>query len=149
MEEIDPNEPSKGLGDSIAKITHALGLDKVADGVAQALGKKDCGCDARRKFFNELFPYKDGIKMDIPESSSEPTPTPTKIFVNPVDYQYKGTKKFLINKEFSLTDSNKNITFNYIPNDIVDIEDTDPIYPNLMKLIETKYISVFDKNLLY
>lgn len=51
-------ENSKGLGDTIAKITHATGLDVVAESVAKALGKEDCGCNRRREKLNELFPYK-------------------------------------------------------------------------------------------
>lgn len=51
-------EESKGLGDTIAKITHATGLDVVAESVAKALGKEDCGCKRRREKLNELFPYK-------------------------------------------------------------------------------------------
>lgn len=52
------NEESKGLGDTIAKITHATGLDVVADKVAKAVGKEDCGCNRRREKLNEMFPYK-------------------------------------------------------------------------------------------
>lgn len=51
-------EESKGLGDTIAKITHVTGLDVVADKVAKAMGQEDCGCNRRRKKLNELFPYK-------------------------------------------------------------------------------------------
>ena len=51
-------EESAGLGDEIAKVTHALGLDKVAERIAHALGKEDCGCDKRRELLNELFPNK-------------------------------------------------------------------------------------------
>lgn len=51
-------EESKGLGDTIAKVTHAVGLDKVAENVANALGKEDCGCNKRREKLNDLFPYK-------------------------------------------------------------------------------------------
>lgn len=51
-------EESKGLGDTIAKITHATGLDVVADKVAKAVGKEDCGCNRRREKLNEMFPYK-------------------------------------------------------------------------------------------
>jgi hypothetical protein len=149
MNEIDPNEPSKGLGDSIAKLTHALGLDKVADTVAQALGQKDCGCEARRKAFNEWFPYKDGIKMDVPEQPSDSIPSPTPTIIKPEDYQFEGVKKYLIHKEFSITDSNTNMTFRFLPGHIVDITNSDSIYPNLMKLIQTQYISVFDKDVLY
>ncbi len=48
---------SEGLGDTIAKITHATGLDIVADKIAKAMGKEDCGCERRRKKLNELVPY--------------------------------------------------------------------------------------------
>ncbi len=51
-------QESKGLGDTIAKVTHAVGLDKVAETVANAVGKEDCGCSKRRQKLNELFPYK-------------------------------------------------------------------------------------------
>ena len=50
---------SKGLGDSIAKLTHALGIDKIAERIAHALGKEDCGCDRRRKKLNEVISYVD------------------------------------------------------------------------------------------
>jgi hypothetical protein len=48
---------SQGLGDSIAKFTHAVGLDKVAESVAAAVGKSDCGCKKRQQKLNDLFPY--------------------------------------------------------------------------------------------
>lgn len=49
---------SKGLGDTIAKITKATGLDKAADKVAKAMGKEDCGCGKRQEALNKAFPYK-------------------------------------------------------------------------------------------
>ena len=52
------SEESKGLGDTVAKITHALGLDKVAEKVAEAVGADDCGCKRRQEKLNELLPYK-------------------------------------------------------------------------------------------
>jgi hypothetical protein len=51
-------QQSQGLGDTIAKVTNALGIDKLAEEVAQAMGKEDCGCNKRRKKLNEMFPYK-------------------------------------------------------------------------------------------
>lgn len=45
---------SKGLGDSIAKITKATGIDKVVKVVAG----DDCGCDERKSKLNKLFSYK-------------------------------------------------------------------------------------------
>ena len=44
---------SKGLGDTIEKITKATGIDKVAKAV---LGD-DCGCDERKEKLNKMFPY--------------------------------------------------------------------------------------------
>ena len=65
MEGFDPKQQSQGLGDTIAKFTHATGLDVVADKVAKALGAEDCGCNRRREKLNELIPfnllYNDGM----------------------------------------------------------------------------------------
>ena len=47
---------SKGLGDTIAKITKSTGIKKVVDTVAKAAGK-DCGCGKRQDTLNRLFPY--------------------------------------------------------------------------------------------
>jgi len=47
---------SKGLGDTIAKITKTTGIKKVVDKVAKATGK-DCGCGKRQDTLNRLFPY--------------------------------------------------------------------------------------------
>ena len=58
MENFDPNKPSEGLGDTLAKITHALGIDKLAQKAAELLGEEDCGCDGRREALNNLVPYK-------------------------------------------------------------------------------------------
>jgi hypothetical protein len=44
---------SKGLGDTIEKITKATGIDKVAKAV---LGD-DCGCEERKEKLNKMFPY--------------------------------------------------------------------------------------------
>ena len=57
MKEFNHKLKSKGFGDTIAKITHATGLDKVADKVAKMAGKEDCGCGRRKDILNEIFPY--------------------------------------------------------------------------------------------
>jgi hypothetical protein len=57
-EETVKTQESQGLGDTIAKLTAATGLDKLVEEVAQAMGKEDCGCNKRRRKLNELFPYK-------------------------------------------------------------------------------------------
>ena len=45
---------SRGLGDTIAAITHATGIDRVVKAV---VGNK-CGCEKRRQRLNEAFHYK-------------------------------------------------------------------------------------------
>lgn len=45
---------SKGLGDTVAKVTKATGIEKA---VKFVLGQ-DCGCDERKEKLNEIFPYK-------------------------------------------------------------------------------------------
>jgi hypothetical protein len=49
-------EKSKGLGDTIEKITKATGIKKVVDTVSK-ITNKECGCGARKETFNRLFPY--------------------------------------------------------------------------------------------
>ena len=51
---------SQGLGDTIAKITSATKLDKLAESIALAAGAEDCGCTARRETLNQMFPYNGG-----------------------------------------------------------------------------------------
>ncbi len=53
------NEKSKGLGDTVAKITHALKIDKVAEAAAHLAGIEGCGCEERKEWLNQLFPYKE------------------------------------------------------------------------------------------
>jgi hypothetical protein len=50
------NQDIKGLGDIVAKFTQATKLDQVAKGVAIAMGKDDCGCEARQEALNKMFP---------------------------------------------------------------------------------------------
>lgn len=67
MNDFNPKEKSKGFGDTIAKVTHATGLDKAADAIARAMGKDDCGCNKRRKTLNEILPYKDNSVTNTEE----------------------------------------------------------------------------------
>jgi hypothetical protein len=59
MENFDPNAPSRGLGDTIAKFTHATGIAKAVEVVTEALGIEDCGCGGRQEWINNLVPYDD------------------------------------------------------------------------------------------
>lgn len=54
-------EKSKGLGDTIEKITTVTGIKKIVDTVAKATGK-DCGCAARKAKLNQKFPYNNQTK---------------------------------------------------------------------------------------
>ena len=49
-------EKSKGLGDTIQKITKATGIKKVVDKISEVT-KKDCGCAKSEDTLNRLFPY--------------------------------------------------------------------------------------------
>lgn len=52
---------SKGLGDDVAKVTKATGIDKLVKFVAG----EDCGCDERQEQLNKVFSY------DVPECLTE------------------------------------------------------------------------------
>tara|TARA_R110000796_G_scaffold8646_3_gene28179 strand:+ start:559 stop:714 length:156 start_codon:yes stop_codon:yes gene_type:complete len=47
---------SKGLGDTIEKITTATGIKKIVDTVSKATGNP-CGCGERKEKLNKVFPY--------------------------------------------------------------------------------------------
>jgi hypothetical protein len=53
LKESVSNKP-EGLGDTIAKVTGAIGLDKAV----KALVGEDCGCDERKEKLNKLFNYR-------------------------------------------------------------------------------------------
>lgn len=48
---------SKGLGDTVEKITTATGIKKVVQTISKVTGK-DCGCSKRKDALNRTFPYK-------------------------------------------------------------------------------------------
>jgi hypothetical protein len=47
---------SKGLGDTIEKITKATGVKAVVDKISEVT-KKPCGCGQRKDSLNRMFPY--------------------------------------------------------------------------------------------
>ena len=49
---------SRGLGDTIAKMTQATGIKKVVDKVSEKTGR-DCGCKRRQEMLNKKFPYNE------------------------------------------------------------------------------------------
>lgn len=52
---------SKGLGDTVAKVTKATGIEKAVKFIAG----EDCGCDERKETLNKWFPY------NVPECLNE------------------------------------------------------------------------------
>lgn len=46
---------SEGVGDTVAKITKATGIEKAVKFFADG---RDCGCDERKKVLNHIFPYQ-------------------------------------------------------------------------------------------
>jgi hypothetical protein len=51
---------SRGLGDTVHKITTVTGIKRIADTIAQVKkGDKECTpCEQRRQLLNKAFPYK-------------------------------------------------------------------------------------------
>jgi len=45
---------SEGLGDTVAKITKATGIEKAV----KFLAGEDCGCSERKEVLNHIFPYQ-------------------------------------------------------------------------------------------
>lgn len=74
---------SKGLGDTIAKITEATGIKKAVKFIAG----DDCGCDERQELLNKLFPYKDN-----PECLTEVEYNYLTDYFNKYPDQTKGTR---------------------------------------------------------
>ena len=53
-------QKSKGLGDSIEKLTEVTGIKKVVETFSEITGI-DCNCDERKVKLNNLFPYNRNI----------------------------------------------------------------------------------------
>ena len=50
------NRKSRGLGDTVEKITTVTGIKAVVDKISQVSGKP-CGCKERRDALNRAYPY--------------------------------------------------------------------------------------------
>ena len=48
---------SKGLGDTIQKITKVTGIKSIVNAINKLRGKKDCGCGTKKNALNKKFPY--------------------------------------------------------------------------------------------
>ena len=117
MKNFNPEEPSKGLGDSIAKLTHALGIDKLVDKVARALGQEDCGCERRREVLNKIVPY---------------------IQVDSADYIFKDSRYFEVVEEADIVVGDEEITYN--KGDKVLISPAHKLYPILKQLLSQQIL---------
>ena len=47
---------SRGLGDTVEKITKLTGVKKVTYAIQKVTGKP-CGCNKRKEALNKMFPY--------------------------------------------------------------------------------------------
>tara|TARA_R100001591_G_scaffold117447_1_gene136922 strand:- start:577 stop:987 length:411 start_codon:yes stop_codon:yes gene_type:complete len=57
------DKSSKGLGDTVEKITKATGVKKLVEWVAG----EDCGCDERKEIMNRLFRYNKPLCLEEDE----------------------------------------------------------------------------------
>ena len=57
MELETEDSESRGLGDTIAKLTKFTYVDKLAKRLSKLAGKEDCGCERRRDKLNKMVPY--------------------------------------------------------------------------------------------
>lgn len=53
-------DKQKGLGDTVAAITKATGIEAIV----KSLFGENCGCDARQEKLNELVPYSSSPKEE-------------------------------------------------------------------------------------
>ena len=52
---------SKGLGDTVEKITTATGIKTIVDKVSEGLNIP-CGCGKRKDTLNQMFPYNNAVQ---------------------------------------------------------------------------------------
>jgi hypothetical protein len=101
---------STGLGDSIAKFTHALKIDKLAEAVAAIAGAPGCGCKERKEYLNKLFPYD------------------------------TSTIKVRILVTVGVKDHKDQTDHNYPKGTIVDVDKSHPLYPHLLGMAQSKHL---------
>jgi hypothetical protein len=111
IKDFDPNAPSRGLGDTIAKITHATGIDKVVDKITETLGIEDCGCGRRHEWANEFMPYNNQPNYNVQYDPNNNIKVEEGIYeiiyeINATkegnNFNYKVGEKVLINKNHLL-----------------------------------------------
>jgi hypothetical protein len=50
------HKESEGLGDSLEKVFNKFGINE--EFIGKAMGIGGCGCSKRKKFLNQIFPYR-------------------------------------------------------------------------------------------
>jgi hypothetical protein len=50
------HKDSEGLGDTVEKVLSSFGITEAW--IASAMGIRGCGCQKRKKFLNQIFPYR-------------------------------------------------------------------------------------------
>jgi len=50
------HKESEGLGDSLEKVFNKFGINE--EFIGKAMGIGGCGCQKRKKFLNQIFPYR-------------------------------------------------------------------------------------------
>jgi hypothetical protein len=114
MEDFDPNAPSRGLGDTIAKFTHATGIAKAVEVVTEALGIEDCGCGGRQEWINDLVPYDNQPNHNVQYDPNNTVEVEEGIYEviyeihatkEGIKFDYKVGEKFLINENHLLYSS--------------------------------------------
>lgn len=55
--------PSRGVGDTVAKVAEMTGISSVVKYVSKATGT-DCGCGKRRAALNEALPFSDRTEQE-------------------------------------------------------------------------------------
>jgi hypothetical protein len=109
IEDFDPNAPSRGLGDTIAKITHATGIAKAVEVVTEALGIEDCGCGGRQEWLNEAIPYN--VEANSPQVYDRSTATPAEEGIYEILHEIHASKagqkiNYYIGEKVLLTQDN-------------------------------------------
>jgi hypothetical protein len=90
IEDFNPNAPSRGLGDTIAKITYATGIAKAVEVVTEALGIEDCGCNGRHEWANNLVPYN--VEANSPPLYDPQNTTPAEEGIYEIKHEIHSTK---------------------------------------------------------
>lgn len=116
---------SKGLGDTIAKITEATGIDKLVDKVTDVLGIEDCGCAGRREALNNAFPYQNNKPHQI-----------ELVAQNIADFT---SGIYMINNNLIFT--RDGVTFDYKVGDRIFIKEDHPYYKEFQEYFQLGIIS--------